>query len=179
MAGKLTVSEDLTLGTRGGDEQIAVGEYNAELKFKSKKKLILSFKEGEETKKYTFRIPKGTEIPTRNGSIALSASDVKQPYDLAGTVATAVTRSEQRSGNETCTYRERYTRCTVDQNGRRQCYTDYRDVRGWRFVRYHVRTDTRTLSINLTTPGQRFQSAQFAGGDVEKFRIYEYTGICR
>ena len=127
---------------------------------------------------HTFRFPKGTKLPERNGEIFLTAAQVKQPYDVYATVNTARRESEVRRHWESCYYQRPYTVCTVDRNGRRRCYTEYESHHGRREVEYiDVYTD-RLYELDLLTQGTRTAMAKFNGSHSETDRRYIYQGQC-
>ncbi len=174
IGGNLQVLEKLTLKTSKGTKQIDAGEFSAVVRLKSKRKLRLE----TNGNKFTFKIPRKVKIPTMNGTIHLTASQVKQPYGIDGTVNTEVTRTQTRWDWEQCTYDVPYTVCTVDAQGRRQCRTEYRREYGRRDVRYHTRIEDKHLEIDLTADGGRVV-ASFSGDETFRNRINEYTGTCR
>ena len=155
--------------------KVPAGVHKAKIKAK-KRSLTLEFSKDLKVK---FNIPKNTDLPTRNGEIILSQNDVKQPFDIQGNVATNVSDSESRRDYESCTYREPQRVCYRDNQGRTRCYTEYRDIRGYRNVQYRLRTEDKKLSISLQTPGTNILAGHFEGNDVSRFRVYEYEGICR
>lgn len=89
---------------------LAAGKnYPSEIKFNSKKKVNLEIKdikfEGKEIDmKAEFKIPKGTELPERNGSFFIAASDSGQHVDVQGSVATQFSSSDTQFDRESCTY---------------------------------------------------------------------------
>lgn len=171
---KGTFTALVDLNFKGGTT-VTAGEHKAELKIR-KRSLTLEF---SEDKKVKFVVPKNTDLPDRNGELTLTSGQVKQPFDVQGKVATEVTDGDSRRDYESCTYREPYQVCYVDDRGRRKCYTEYRDVRGYRNVQYFVRTEDKSLVVSLYTPGTNILSASFNGRDLRRFRVYEYEGICR
>lgn len=172
ISGKFTALSDLTFkdGTL-----VKSGEHSAKLIAK-KRSMTVELKDDVKIK---FKVPKDADLPTRNGQFMLTSNQVNQPFDIQGTVGTTSTDSESRRDYERCTYREPHTICHVDDRGRQRCYTEYRDVRGYRNVQYRLRTENKGLSIALHTPGTNIIAGNFEGSDVRRFRVYEYEGICR
>jgi hypothetical protein len=172
LTGQLTVSNDLKFkdGTT-----VSAGAYNATVKAK-RRSLTLALPSEVSVK---FKIPKGTDLPSRNGNISLTSGDLKQPYDIQGRIKTTTTNSNSRRDYESCTYQKPYTVCHTDQNGRTTCYTRYQTIHGYRDVQYRVRTDHKYLSVTLLTPGTNVSNGQFEGEDVSRYRIYEWTSTCR
>lgn len=172
--GNFLATGDLTLEMRSGSKTVAAGEYQAEIKIKSKKKIDLYLEIDGNKERARFRVPEGTRIPTENGTISLSSSEVKQPYDMYGVVETAVTRGQRRNGYESCTYQRPYTVCRP-QGG---CWTEYRTVHGSRPVEYIPVTKDRVVTVELRTPGTSEDMGVFTGNDVRVERDYLYYGQC-
>jgi len=172
--GNLQVLENISLKARKGFKSISAGEYKAEIKLKSKRKLRLEVNGN----KFTFKIPRKVKIPTNNGTIKLTSSQVKQPYGINGSVQTEVERTATRYDWEQCSYQVPHTVCTVDGRGRQQCHTQYNTFYGRRDVRYHTRIEDKTLEIDLITEGGKVM-ASFTGEETYRHRINEYTGVCR
>jgi hypothetical protein len=172
LTGKLSVSNELKFAD---GTALAVGNYKATIKAK-RRSLTLGLPRDISIK---FKIPKGTDLPTRRGTISLESSDLKQPYDIEGRVNTNTTDSGSRRDFERCTYQVPYTVCHTDDRGRSRCYTQYRSVNGRRNVQFRVRTDTKYLHVSLLIPGTNVSNAQFKGTDVTSYRVYEFSGQCR
>jgi hypothetical protein len=172
LTGQLTVSEDLTF--RDGTA-VSAGTYKATVKAK-RRSLTLGLPSEVSVK---FKIPKGTDLPSRNGNISLSSADLKQPYDIQGRMKTETTNSDSRRDYERCSYQRPYTVCQTDRRGRTTCYTRYQTVYGYRDVQYRVRTDHKYLSVSLLSPGTNVSNGQFEGEDISKYRVYEWTNVCR
>jgi hypothetical protein len=173
-----TITGDLTvLSTLTFEDGTTVNPGTIKANIKAKKRSLTLNLPNEESVK--FKIPKDAGLPSRNGDITLSQSEIKQPYDLEGRVNTTTTDSDSRRDYERCTYSQPYTVCQTDSRGRRTCYTQYRNVNGYRNVQYRERTENKYLSVSLLTPGTNVSNAQFEGHDVSRFRVYEYTGQCR
>lgn len=172
LTGNLSVSNELKFAD---GTVVAAGSYQATIKPK-RRSLTLGLPSDISAK---FKIPKGTDLPSRNGNISLESSEVKQPYDIEGRMKTNTTESDSRRDFERCTYQVPHTVCRTDDRGRTRCYTQYRSVNGWRDVQYRVRTDSKYLSVSLLTPGTNVSNAQFEGTDVTNYRVYEFSGQCR
>lgn len=177
LSGSMNLEQDLHLVKRNKPYIIPAGQYKASMKINSRKKATFKL-EGADKYKVKVQLP-ARDFPTRNGDIHISNTEIDQPYDLHGRVNTTVTRSEERRGYESCTYEERYTRCTVDSDGNRRCHTAYRTIRGNRFVRYYVKTENKRLEMKFHEPGRSEPAAAFTGRSSNAERIYQSVGTCR
>ena len=164
----------MTLKVRSGMKTITAGEYEAEIKIKSKKKIDLYLMVNGNKERARFLVPEGRRIPTDNGTISLNAAEVKQPFDLHGTVTTDVTRGDRRYDRESCSYQQPYTIC--DPMG--GCRTHYRTVFGYRQVEFIPVTKDRVVSVELRTPGTSEDLGVFNGRDVRVERDYLFYGNC-
>ncbi|GAB4014026.1 MAG: hypothetical protein Fur0010_11550 [Bdellovibrio sp.] len=172
--GNLEVSKNLTLQSQNGAEQIIEGKYSGSVKF-TKKKMVLTLDQMGDSE-FTFKIPKGTDIPD-NGTISLSADEVGQPYDVSGVVATKITRGDIEESWESCTYQQPYTVCRTDARGNRTCWTEYRTVFGRQYVRYYMETVDKDFNMSLLDAGDSV--AVFAGKDIARYRRDIYSDQCR
>lgn len=189
------------------DVPVKVGQYQATLKFKTKKKLKLYL--NDKDSKITFEIPKGTKLPAHNGTLNLTAEQTGQPYDLFGEVQTDFSRSGQRSETESCTWttyrRECHRVCEDkdreprdrddirrdrrrdgDRDGRRRnrtCRRVCEDVPvthyGHRRVVYHYEYEDKKLFVELMKPASNQMVASFSGSHHSSNRVVDHSSICR
>lgn len=175
--GKFQALQDLELKDGNRTDIVRAGNYDAVIKLRSKKvKLTLKDDSGSET--YNFTLPSNVDLPRTNGSFKLTSAQVRQPYDVAGNLTTDVTFSERRRARESCEYREPYTVCYPDGNGRRVCRTEYRTRFGFRDVEFRNRTQDQRINFNLLARGTSSMRGKFAGREVSTTRVYDYTGPC-
>ena len=198
--GTFEAKQDLTLYTRKGDINLATGNYSAELKLKSKKKITLVVNRNGQKLKVKFKVPRGFDIPREHGKIRLTSREVGQPYDVAANVTNSYDDSEPRHTTESCskTFYERRchyewrggeTRCRT-VNGRRVCHRTpkrkvrvCRDVRveryGRRDVTYRYTGKTTEFSFRLFNPVTSEKVAQFKGNKYSSGREVLHRGPCR
>ncbi len=150
------------------------GTHQSEIKIK-KRSLKITINDGETIK---FKIPKGRTIPSENGQIFLTQSEISQPYDIQGSVMTKFLDSESRSGYESCSYSQPYTVCYPDGRGRMRCYTEYRSIYGSRSVQYRLRKEEKDIVVELMAPGSSLIKGKFTGKKIKQYRMYEYQGAC-
>lgn len=172
--GNFTAQNNISLESQNGVEQILAGQYKGKVEFPSKKRMILKL-DGNDSE-FTFKIPKDTPLPD-NGNVTLSRDQVQQPYDVTGTVATAVTRGNIQENWQSCSYQRPYTVCRTDSRGNRTCWTEYRTEFGQQYVRYYMETIAKDFTFSLLDGG--VSQGQFIGQDVSRYRRDIYAGDCR
>lgn len=193
--------------SRTKDVHVSAGKYKATLKFKTKKKLKLILNGVDN--KIIFNIPKGTLLPSNNGTLNLTAGQTKQPYDLFGDVHTEYSSSGQQSSYESCTwttYRRECRRVCENKadereprdrrdtrrdhrrdgnpNGdRRNCRRVCEDVAythyGHRNVVYHYNYQDMSLAVELLKPASNQLVANFKGVHHSSTRVVDHSSICR
>jgi len=84
--GVLTNSETLTFSAKKGTATLPAGQWEAALKFPSKKevKLNVTIPNQKNALEVSFKVPKGAPLPQENGSFELSSKLSGQPYDVNG-----------------------------------------------------------------------------------------------
>ena len=191
--GMFTVSNEMKLKKKkylffGSKEiKIPVGSYNAKIAIKSKRKFKFEINDlnGSAVKRFTFKVPKGIELPTGRGDIFLTSNQVKQPYDVYVVVDAEYSSSEIYGGYEFCTktIRRRVCRdiCRI-VNGRyvchQECYYEETTYRGNRHVRYHYNYTDKTFTVELQGPGTGVAHGTFNGTDRDTDKIYDHYGYC-
>lgn len=178
--GVLTNSESLTFNLKNKSATIAPGKWAAQIEFESKKevKLLIQTPDDKKPTTVSFKVPKSTVLPQKNGEFELLSVQTGQPYDVKGTVTTTYTDSEEKWGWESCTYRVERQECYYDANGRPYCRWVYYDVHGQRDVRYFVRDTTQTIGFKLLNANAA-AAGSFNGTERSTERVYSYTGQCR
>jgi hypothetical protein len=174
--GPVEVFEKIKLKRRSKSYYFSPGVYAGKVKISSSKKIKLTL---GDSKKFTFRIPKGTSLPRYNGQLSLTARQVKQPYDLFANVESEETIGEERRGYEDCEYEAPVQRCSTDPQGRTRCWTEYRRVRGSRYVRYIPHRFDTDFQIDFKTASSENVVATFTGNKISVERKYIERGICR
>ena len=176
LTGNFSAYEEILLkDSKGESVKIRDGVYlDSKLKLKSKRKLKLIV----DGTTFTFKIPRGTKIPTENGIIDLSSAEVKQPYDILGSINTEVEHGQVQRDSETCEWQEPYTVCRDDSNGRQICRTEYRTRYGHRDIQFHYDLISKDLTVSLSHPGTNDMTARFEGHQRYYQRVVEYEGRC-
>ncbi|OUR99832.1 hypothetical protein A9Q84_02045 [Halobacteriovorax marinus] len=173
--GSLETFSDINLkGKRGKVTTLNEGVYSAKIKLKSKRKMKLVI--GDDS--FIFAIPRGTKFPTENGEIKLSSADVKQAYDVFGSIKTDVEHGSVRRDRESCSWDEPYTVCERNSDGEVTCRTEYRTRYGWKEVRYHIDIIDKRLSVELLAPGSDSIEGKFYGQERYAHKVYNYEGRC-
>ena len=175
LAGKMDIYEDLVFKKKGNDIHVYEGNYNAKIKFSSKRKIKLKI----DGKKITFRIPKGSSIPKENGNLYLTPEQTRQPYGLYGQVESKNDYSHKKEGYESCSWRRSYLYCHYNRSGYRSCYTRYYHYYGSRFVRFQDKTTQKDYLFKIVDPDSENKLAVFNATRTNKERIYQYIGYCR
>ncbi len=168
--GDLSVLEDFTL--RKGDQTYtySADDYEASMKLVSNRtKLRMTIKEGEQSRKFYFTIPEGTELPRWDGEVFVPAADNGQDYDMLANVSTVESRSEDRWGCESCTYQEQVWRCYGGTCG---WYSE--TVWGQRSVHYYVKYFDTSYTLNFSAPQSSEETASFQGERQSFERWYHY-----
>ena len=216
LEGNLSVNQSMSVRTKGGflnlknkTIKLEAGNYRADLKVKSEKNFMLKVSSDRyDELNIPIKAKKDFSIPD-NGPITISGSDINQPFDLAGNVATNVSNSDIIKANESCTYERTERRCEKictpirnegpvrgqepgrngerhdrDGDGRNEnCRIECRDViitlNGNRYVEYHTRTVEKSLAAKLLSTNSKSELATFSGKDFSSERINDYIGECR
>ena len=196
--GQLDVLRPLTLKSKNGKVTLRPNNYEAKLKLKTKRKFQLVVP-GPTTKKFTFKVPRGIEIPRNNGSLRLRRSEVKQPVDVALDFDTEVSRSEERQMTESCSrtitrrvcrrVHKPARRVCRERDGRRTCRTipartvrecrnEPRTVYGTRDVTYQNVYRVRNFNAELLDSDTQETLANFSGRKTSNDRDYLYRSAC-
>lgn len=197
LEGTLNVEQMLSAKKRGGflnlkmkTVQIQPGAYHASLKVNSAKSFTLKLKadkEGEADILIPLKSEKDFAIPT-NGNVIIRGSDISQPFDVSGKIATTVTNSDTVRSTEVCTNQRTENHCEkicapAAPNGTVHCNIACHDVvvtwEGSRFVEYHNKYTERNLSAELLDAENKSLRATFSGTDYDTDKIYDYYGECR
>lgn len=176
--GQLNISSDTKLvSSKGVTRTLRVGTYSADIKANTSKKITLRLNnDGDE--KYIFTLPDGSRIPS-NGSFAFKSSDVGQPVDLNGTVATTTVDGKVSQGYESCTYQTPVQVCYPTPNGGATCSIQYETRQGQKWIKYFDRTTTRDVTLSISAANSGVESAQFQGDIVGVDRIVLNESVCR
>lgn len=177
--GQFAAVEELALKRKGKLITIPVGTYTAKIKNHKNKKLKLKLTGINKNKYFNFKIPKKVDLPRENGHFSLTAAEVRQPYDVQGTVSTEKTLSETREDIEVCSYQDRDFFCTRDGFGNRHCHLNNRTRYGRRYVRYKLETSVRNVFVELLTPATNLVQSHFNGEKTFTKRIYSHIQYCR
>ena len=178
ISGNFSAYEDITLKRKGKSISIPAGTYIASIKNHKNKKLKLKLTGINKNKAFSFKIPKNADLPRDNGSFSFSAEQVKQPYDVQGTVSTQRTLSEVREGTESCTYMERFATCNSNASGSISCRMEQRSRNGYRFARYQLQTTVKKLFIEMLSPAAILINSAFNAEETSHQKIYSYTEKC-
>lgn len=176
--GQLNVTRDVKLETsRGVKRTLRVGTYSADIKANTKKKITLRLN-NDSDEKYVFNLPDGSRIPA-NGAFAFRASEVGQPVDISGTVATTVTDGPVRDATEQCQYYEPVQVCYPTGNGGMACTIQNRTVFGQKWIRYYDRRIEKDLVLSIAEMNVAGEAAQFSGDVAWLERVVLRETQCR
>jgi hypothetical protein len=158
--------------------QIPAGKYNSKLEFVSKRELILSIDVGRSRYNLSLNVPNNASIPNDNGSFVLSSRDSGQPFDLAGTLETTYSRTQEQGAYESCRYVIQEQQCWFD--GRQNvCRWVQREVWGHQQVAYFLETANRHIVGTVANAKDaKDVFASFDGQRSETQKIYTYKGAC-
>ena len=195
---RVTFNPDGTVKKIKKPVTIPAGQYKGEFKISSKKTTKLKFHNVPGQKKKAiieFSIPKDAKLPTVSGTFYLTAQQVKQPYAIAGSLATEYSQSGQTNTYESCTYyveeyicRTKYERrCRTRRDGSEYCRDVPRQVcryetvsrNGSQDVSYHYSYTQRDFVVNLVNPATKAQASTFTGRHNSSKKVYDYKGTCR
>lgn len=132
-------------------------------------------------------LPKGTKIPTTDGSFAIPASESGQSVDVQGSVATSTSEGAEESQFQSCTWYSTETICqTVQVPGptagttvsQQQCNQTQIANSGQQFVQFHDETTTLSGTLTLTNPATGAEVAQFIGENVSDQTVNDNVGAC-
>lgn len=176
--GQLNVTKEVKLvTTRGVKRTLSVGTYSADIKANTKKKITLRLN-NDADEKYVFDLPEGSRIPS-NGAFSFRASEVGQPVDISGTVATTVTNGPVRDMTEQCTYMEPVQVCYPMPNGGVSCSIQHRQVFGHQWTRFYDRRTDKDLHLSIAEQNVAGEAAQFHGDVAFIERIVLQRTQCR
>lgn len=176
LKGDFEALQNLEFKNRKGETvEVATGNYDAVIKFNSKKKMTLQLEQGEDKIKAEFRIPKGVEFPN-NDTIELTAKQVEQNYDVTISDVNNVSISDIRRDFESCTVRVPVRRCRRRPDGGTVCWVDYVSRWGNRTVDYRLETTSGTKLMTLSEEGS--DVGEFNADYRKSVRRYEFIGRC-
>jgi hypothetical protein len=198
LEGTLNVEQMLSAKKRGGflnlqmkSVQIQPGAYHASLKVNNAKSFTLKLKadkEGEADILIPLKSEKDFVVPT-NGNVIIRGSEISQPFDVSGKIATNVTFSDTVRSTEVCTMQRTENRCEKICSAPVQpygtvtcnivCHDEVVTWEGSRFVEYHNKYTERNLSAELLDSESKAVRATFSGTDYDSSRVYDYYGECR
>jgi hypothetical protein len=186
--GQLDVKQAMSAKKRGGflnlklvEVQIQPDLYQAHLKANSDKSYTLKL-EGHDTILLPIKSEKSLNIPS-SGRIAISHSDINQPFDVQGEISTDITDSATSDIVEECswTVTENHCKkiCDKPDHCDIQCKDEQVTLYGHHEVRYHYQTIDRAVALNLLKQDKPEVLASFHGTDSETNKITEFEGQCR
>jgi len=114
--GTMNVLEQLTFSQKQGAVTVAPGQFAAKVTLSannSKKKIKMEIKNADPATEVKLEFDKNINI---GETFNITAAQLGQNFDLAGTMATKVTRSEERSTYESCTYQYPQTVCRSNKS---------------------------------------------------------------
>ncbi len=156
---------------------VPAGDYKADLKV-SNSSMTLKFRDQTDEKhKIKMEVPRDS-VPSRNGSFHYESTQVEQPFDLSGQVATQEERTPTQSRYESCTYQRPVQVCTIDPYGRRICRVEYQTVQGNHQVLFHYLIALRSTLVNLEGATDRNLLGNFSGTENIEQIITEHVGAC-
>ena len=155
-------------------QQFLPDSYAAKLRIDPKESLRLSLAESSNAQTLIdLELPEHTRIPDQQGMFNLTATEVGQPYDVAGTVNTTRRRSAIYSTWESCSYLVKRLSCYDNH-----CKYTYVPIYGHRPVEYHREDETKTIVLDLLATESNENLARFDGETTRASKIYDYTGYC-
>ncbi|MES2854734.1 MAG: hypothetical protein V4692_02670 [Bdellovibrionota bacterium] len=185
IGGTLSVSKPIVLKLKKEKTlTLAPGSYKTSIEVDSKDRQIeVEVKVGEKKQKTKIVIPGSKPLPTRNGSLEMSAQELGQAFGLSGEVQTDVDYSSPTRAVESCTYTIQRRECetVIHPDGRRERVCRIRDVSvsGRQNVEYHHQYTTVTAQMRFLNASSGKIDAQFDGSEHSSSKIYDYVGECR
>ena len=211
--GQLNIKQPMTVKQKSGflnlgskKVELEAGIYKADLKINNSKSFTLKLrldKEDDKDISIPLKSEKELNVPA-NGAVRIAGTDIDQPFDLNGTIATSYSESSITRSSETCTVTTYQRRCDKvctevrprddrrdERNPRRpegrselRCEIVCRDVPvslyGIRMVDYHYRYTTRNLEAEFRDPkNPSAQLATLSATGTESDRVNDYYGDCR
>jgi hypothetical protein len=179
--GGMDVHSPLSLTTeKGASEQLKPASYEAKIKLNSDKHNIeLKIKDGSQERKVKIAVPYAKNIPERNGTLYVKASESGQSFDIDGIVETVTDTSRTYEDYESCTYTERYRECDSGRHhGKSQCYDRTRTYTGSRYVVYYFTTDTTSVQVNFLATDGATKLATFTARNNDSKKHYDHYGLC-
>ncbi|MCM2279148.1 MAG: hypothetical protein NDJ89_13815 [Oligoflexia bacterium] len=188
--GGLDLARDLpirvdTLGEGGKLETIKAGNYEADVNFRNKEKIVLKVKDKRFFKtEVVLQVAEGHFISDFNGDFELRSAESKQPFDVVGHVVGSVTTSDTYRDTESCTYYDRELVCreivTPDwgRERRTECREETVTRTGFQDVEYYYSTTTRDLSLKLLDSTSGEQLGAFTGHRGDSDKNYLHQGPC-
>lgn len=169
------------------------GQYPAEIKINSKKKVTLEVKYPAGKVKIPFAVNFDLSKLAPGQKVRLQPAVTGQPFVSEVSYGRNLTRSGEHSGVESCTYEVSEYKCweeTVEADcreidGRRYCDTrSYRDCgyvpvsyRGSQSVRYYYSYDQQQLKLDVIKNGAVI--ATLDGSNTDSSKHYTYESDCR
>lgn len=170
--GVLIVTKNFNVLVKGKSKTVTEGQHDTSLDFK-KNKVVATIKTGDSSLKVELSVPKGAQIPS-NGNFELKSVQTGQPFDVLGTVQTAVTDSRRYSGMEGCQKQDYQTIC--DAKG---CYVVPITRQGNRHVEFFYRDTDQAMQLDMTATGEvNNKYAHFDGRVRYTEKIVTYEGAC-
>ncbi|MEM7405045.1 MAG: hypothetical protein AAF458_07110 [Pseudomonadota bacterium] len=179
---------------------LAAGSYDAEIDLTGADALTLRVATRERDDEFLFSIPAGVQLPRENGRFQLASVDIGQPFDVAGEIQTARSRTPVRVTYEACRYRVERRICRrpgkshrtshaghhVKHHGRggkgrrhRHCTTETLRLPGEQRIEYQDETVISDVAMALRATRSRTRAAHFDGTRRSVRRIELYRGVCR
>lgn len=153
---------------------VPVGGHSSKLEFVGKDQIQITMKINGKKKYVKMFLPKKLDIPSQNGSFAISSADLGQDFSADGGIATNVTDSEPYRGNESCSYTRHEQVCQI-VNNQYVCHDEIRTIYGQQYVEYFNRSTVQNINVNFV---KNIVLSTFNGSRSSSEKIYTFKGQC-
>jgi hypothetical protein len=157
----------------GGPIRLEAGRYDARLTFSGRRSATLTVTSEAGSTAIPLEAPRGSSLLREPGRFRLSASQLGQPWAVAGDLVAEVDESEPRRGLEHCTYEVSYPVCRKDR-----CYWRSFLRSGERFVHFVYRITTNRVQLTFLGPADGEVLGSFDGMQTLEDRVYLERGVC-
>lgn len=175
--GIFIANDDLSFNGNDSEIMVPSGDYDAEIKFRSKKRIDLVLKQGDSEYKVRFDVPKAISFEP-NSSFEISSDLSGQPYTIAGGNETSTEYGEIREEMESCSRSIPVRRCYINQHGNYVCRTSYVTRWGNRRVTVQPYAKTSVNFVELVSLDNTAIMGDFSGTKRSSGQRYMSVGRC-
>lgn len=158
---------------------LPAGDYSAQLQFIGKRDVEMQVNVNRDQWRINIHVPKGSDMPTENGSISLTSQQTGQPFDLSGDVKTQKENGQTVREHEQCSYTDYRHECYVTGNPPTTVCRDVPYTRwGYRDVEYYNVKAHREVEMNVLAAQSSEVVGKFTAVNDWTERVYTYQGRC-